>query len=98
MTAPAQMGSTRPALSTFPNFGIGLCSGRGLSFVCHRWDIGDAADSRKRGKAATEGKQMTPTEKRIKRLWLAGRTSQEIAAEIGMNERMVQGILNDLGL
>ena len=43
-------------------------------------------------------KQMTPTEKRIKRLWLAGRTSAEIAAEIGMNERMVQGILNDLGL
>ena len=45
-----------------------------------------------------KGKQMTPTEKRIKRLWRAGRTSQEIAAEIGMNERMVQGILNDLGL
>ena len=41
---------------------------------------------------------MTPTEKRIKRLWLAGRTSQEIAAEIGLNERMVQGILDDLGL
>ena len=58
MTAPAQMGSTRPALSTFPNFGIGLCSGRGLSFVCHRWDIGDAADSRKRGTAAREAMLM----------------------------------------
>lgn len=41
---------------------------------------------------------MTPTEKRIKRLWLAGRTSNEIASEIGMNERMVQAILDDLGL
>ena len=41
---------------------------------------------------------MTPTEKRIKRLWLAGKTSHEIAAEIEMNERMVQGILDDLGL
>ena len=41
---------------------------------------------------------MTPTERRIKRLWQAGRTSQEIAAEIGLNERMVQGILDDLGL
>ena len=48
--------------------------------------------------AGRKVKQMTPTEKRIKRLWLAGRTSAEIAAEIGMNERMVQGILNDLGL
>ena len=41
---------------------------------------------------------MTQTERRIKQLWLAGRTSHEIAAEIGMNERMVQGILDDLGL
>jgi DNA-binding CsgD family transcriptional regulator len=41
---------------------------------------------------------MTPTEKRIKRLWLAGKTSHEIAAEIGLNERMVQAILDDLGL
>ena len=41
---------------------------------------------------------MTPTERRIKRLWQAGRTSQEIAVEIGLNERMVQAILNDLGL
>jgi len=38
------------------------------------------------------------TQTEIKRLWLAGRTSYEIAAEIGMNERMVQGILDDLGL
>jgi DNA-binding CsgD family transcriptional regulator len=42
--------------------------------------------------------KVTQTERRIKRLWLAGRTSYEIAAEIGMNERMVQGILDDLGL
>lgn len=41
---------------------------------------------------------MTPTERRIKRLWHAGRTSHEIAIEIGMNERMVQAILDDLGL
>lgn len=41
---------------------------------------------------------MTITEKRIARLWKAGRTSQEIASEIGLNERMVQAILNDLGL
>ena len=47
---------------------------------------------------ARKGKQMTQTERRIKRLWQAGRTSHEIAAEIGMNERMVQGILDDLGL
>jgi len=41
---------------------------------------------------------MTITEKRIARLWKAGRTSQEIASEIGMNERMVQAILDDLNL
>ena len=41
---------------------------------------------------------MTPTERRIARLWKAGRTSQEIAVEIGLNERMVQAILDDLGL
>jgi len=41
---------------------------------------------------------MTHTERRIKSLWKAGRTSREIAAEIGMNERMVQAILDDLGL
>ena len=38
---------------------------------------------------------MTQTERRIKQLWIVGLTSHEIAAEIGMNERMVQGILDD---
>ena len=42
--------------------------------------------------------KMTSTEKRIARLWKAGRTSQEIASEIGMNERMVRAILDDLNL
>ncbi len=45
-----------------------------------------------------KGYAMTSTEKRIARLWKAGKTSQEIASEIGMNERMVRAILDDLNL
>jgi len=38
------------------------------------------------------------TEQWIARRWKAGFTAHQIAAEIGMNERMVQAILDDLEL